>query len=1003
MLDGFKWDYYSNQKEELPGFTKFLQGGVQAEYVEPVFPSLSYACWTTIGTGVYPEVHGILGNYMYDRQNDIVFSIDDLASTQREEWWQNSEPIWITATKNNKKAFLRDWSRCDVPFNGTMPAVCSGYTGAPGVGAINDLMTLFKLRLRVYGEHIDNIGHEFGPDSPELKQMVREVDQVLADILQDMENSGLDETVNTIIVGDHGMKFLGEGSGLPEAVTFLNLSDYISATDIFKVVDRGPHLTIATLRNTAKQVYESLQGNEGFDVYCRDEISDDFHYKHGSLVQDILVVAHPNYYIRGFQSPNQIPVDDPNAIHSGGTHGYINNMTDMRTIFFARGPGNLMVILVVTLHWRMRSITNFCLANLAFADLCVGVFCVYQNIVTYLMDSWIFGEFMCKMYHFINSLSTTASVLILVVICIERYLAIIHPMTCKQMMTLNRLRITIICVWILSAAISSPRFYYFSTVTIPLSNGEHEILCLPNRTKYDSKLLDMISMTVLFIIPLGIITILYTHIGIVLWRTSTTKMPAGSTSIESSSSCSGSYYREAESNVMQTINLTLLPVNNVQQASRPTTLHPLFPSASPATSKPNHITGTQCQLSGRKSFLLSSPLVARLNCGKKQRKLQSRSTKRKSREKNGHLKFRLDANGSLGQDYCLPCKTLAQQETINHQLVASHNCQCNTAEASFSNNCCAQNHNPVDDNGVEHHDDFIGSSEVELRKNEDATTSPLTTCCASGRSKCLSRLRKPGRKTKKAVTFSTPPSPFCNGQYANDFNGKNTKTDPIVLVKFEKKQSRNKKGQISHCTIIMNTKNVETSSRQFAEKTFKSKNGECKDDCGSQCNESASGESSQAIESYSFSTFRYKPKPPPANNNLLSSRPPKRLKRLRVLKSSKYGTGALQSRRRIVKMLIVVVLAFAVCHMPFHARKVWQYMSSTYQGGSVFSQVFTPLTFLVMYLNSAINPILYAFMSKKFRMSFRDLLCCKTRQSLKMSRNVSVRSTHVVAMSHAIC
>ncbi|ODM86807.1 Neuropeptide Y receptor type 1, partial [Orchesella cincta] len=113
---------------------------------------------------------------------------------------------------------------------------------------------------------------------------------------------------------------------------------------------------------------------------------------------------------------------------------------------------NLMVILVVTLHWRMRSITNFCLANLAFADLCVGIFCVYQNIVTYLMDSlylslhihfsWIFGEFMCKMYHFINSLSTTASVLILVVICIERYLAIIHPMTCKQMMTLTRLRVS---------------------------------------------------------------------------------------------------------------------------------------------------------------------------------------------------------------------------------------------------------------------------------------------------------------------------------------------------------------------------------------------------------------------------------------------------------------------------------------------------------------------------------------------------------------------------------
>jgi hypothetical protein len=47
--------------------------------------------------------------------------------------------------------------------------------------------------------------------------------------------------------------------------------------------------------------------------------------------------------------------------------------------------GNLMVILVVTISRRLRSITNFFLANLAVADLCVGVFCVYQNFSTYVV------------------------------------------------------------------------------------------------------------------------------------------------------------------------------------------------------------------------------------------------------------------------------------------------------------------------------------------------------------------------------------------------------------------------------------------------------------------------------------------------------------------------------------------------------------------------------------------------------------------------------------------
>ena len=51
--------------------------------------------------------------------------------------------------------------------------------------------------------------------------------------------------------------------------------------------------------------------------------------------------------------------------------------------------GNLMVILVVTISRRLRSITNFFLANLAVADLCVGVFCVYQNLSTYLAARWV--------------------------------------------------------------------------------------------------------------------------------------------------------------------------------------------------------------------------------------------------------------------------------------------------------------------------------------------------------------------------------------------------------------------------------------------------------------------------------------------------------------------------------------------------------------------------------------------------------------------------------------
>lgn len=55
---------------------------------------------------------------------------------------------------------------------------------------------------------------------------------------------------------------------------------------------------------------------------------------------------------------------------------------------------------------------------------------------------WVLGNFLCKMYQFVHSLSYTASIFILIVICTERYFAIIHPITCKQILTPTRLRVS---------------------------------------------------------------------------------------------------------------------------------------------------------------------------------------------------------------------------------------------------------------------------------------------------------------------------------------------------------------------------------------------------------------------------------------------------------------------------------------------------------------------------------------------------------------------------------
>ncbi|XP_066138340.1 trissin receptor-like isoform X2 [Euwallacea fornicatus] len=185
--------------------------------------------------------------------------------------------------------------------------------------------------------------------------------------------------------------------------------------------------------------------------------------------------------------------------------------------------GNLLVILVVTLSGRLRGPTNFFLGNLAFADLCVAVFCVYQNLFNYIVESWILGDFLCKMYVFIQSLSNSASIVILVVICVERYLAILHPISSKQILTTIRLRIVMVVVWITCILYSVPKFFWGNTVrNVRYTGNSYETVCILNRQKYNSRHFDIIHFVLLYVIPLGIISILYTRIAICLWNSSDT-------------------------------------------------------------------------------------------------------------------------------------------------------------------------------------------------------------------------------------------------------------------------------------------------------------------------------------------------------------------------------------------------------------------------------------------------------------------------------------------------
>lgn len=134
-------------------------------------------------------------------------------------------------------------------------------------------------------------------------------------------------------------------------------------------------------------------------------------------------------------------------------------------VFFAILLGNILLIGALSSQNEALNPTNIFILNLAFADLCVAIFCVYQNLSLYLLSEWIFSDVLCRMYHFVHVVSYTASVYIHVAIALERYLALVKPFWARIVLTKARLRLIIICVWIFSAFVCLPRFLIYKTMS----------------------------------------------------------------------------------------------------------------------------------------------------------------------------------------------------------------------------------------------------------------------------------------------------------------------------------------------------------------------------------------------------------------------------------------------------------------------------------------------------------------------------------------------------------
>ncbi|XP_028972311.1 cholecystokinin receptor isoform X2 [Esox lucius] len=125
-------------------------------------------------------------------------------------------------------------------------------------------------------------------------------------------------------------------------------------------------------------------------------------------------------------------------------------------IFLLSVFGNLLIIVVLTVNKRMRTVTNSFLLSLAVSDLMMAVFCMPFTLIPNILEDFIFGAAMCKTVTYFMGLSVSISTFSLVAIAIERYSAICNPLKSRAWQTRSHAYRVIAATWALSLVIMVP-------------------------------------------------------------------------------------------------------------------------------------------------------------------------------------------------------------------------------------------------------------------------------------------------------------------------------------------------------------------------------------------------------------------------------------------------------------------------------------------------------------------------------------------------------------------
>ncbi|XP_048203358.1 C-C chemokine receptor type 4 [Perognathus longimembris pacificus] len=170
--------------------------------------------------------------------------------------------------------------------------------------------------------------------------------------------------------------------------------------------------------------------------------------------------------------------------------------------------GNSVVVLVLFKYKRLKSMTDVYLLNLAISDLLFVFSLPFWGY--YAADQWVFGLGLCKMISWIYLVGFYSGIFFIMLMSIDRYLAIVHAVFSLRARTLTYGVVTSVVTWSVAVFASLPGLLFSTCYT-----DHNRTYC---KTRYPGnstmwKVLSSLEINVLgLLIPSGVMLFCYSMI-----------------------------------------------------------------------------------------------------------------------------------------------------------------------------------------------------------------------------------------------------------------------------------------------------------------------------------------------------------------------------------------------------------------------------------------------------------------------------------------------------------